>query len=120
MSPCGIVVATRYHNVMCALKLCKPTISLGYSQKFVSLMADMGLGEFSQFAYSLDVDQLIEQFKQITSRHAELRRQMAARNADNRRRLDHQFEVLSARLLPGRPPAPAQDGGELACRGAAG
>ena len=120
MSPCGIVVATRYHNVMCALKLCKPTISLGYSQKFVSLMADMGLGEFSQFAYSLDVDQLIEQFKQITSRHAELRRQMAARNADNRRRLDHQFEVLSARLLPGRPPAPAQDGGELAGRGAAG
>ena len=33
------VVATRYHNVMSALKLCKPTISLGYSQKFVSLMA---------------------------------------------------------------------------------
>ena len=60
--PAGVIVATRYHNVMCALKLCKPTISLGYSQKFVNLMADMGLAEFGQFAYSLDLDRLIEQF----------------------------------------------------------
>ena len=62
LAPLGMVVATRYHNVMCALKLCKPTISLGYSRKFISLMADMGLAEFNQFADSLDVDRLIEQF----------------------------------------------------------
>ena len=43
MAPVGMVVATRYHNVMCAVKLCKPTISLGYSRKFISLMTDMGL-----------------------------------------------------------------------------
>ena len=46
IAPVGMVVATRYHNVMCALKLCKPTISLGYSPKFISLMAGMGLAEF--------------------------------------------------------------------------
>jgi len=100
MAPCGIVVATRYHNVMCALKLCKPTISLGYSRKFISLMADMGLSEFNQFAYSLDVDRLIEQFKEIESRHAELQQQMAERNAANRRSLDQQFAILSSLLLP--------------------
>ena len=33
MAPVGTVVATRYHNVMCALKLSKPTISLGYSRE---------------------------------------------------------------------------------------
>src|SRR6185436_5879023 len=33
MSTTDIVVTTRYHNVVCALKLARPTISLGYSKK---------------------------------------------------------------------------------------
>ena len=107
MAPVGMVVATRYHNVMCALKLCKPTISLGYSRKFISLMADMGLAEFHQFADSLDVDRLIEQFKELESRHAELQRQMAERNAANRQSLADQFAVLSGLLLPASKPARA-------------
>jgi polysaccharide pyruvyl transferase WcaK-like protein len=103
MAPVGMVVATRYHNVMCALKLCKPTISLGYSQKFISLMADMGLAEFHQFADSLDVDRLIEQFKDLESRHAELQQQMAKRNAAHRQSLAEQFAILSELLLPAKP-----------------
>ena len=43
MAPAGIVVATRYHNVICALQLGKPTISLGYAKKNVVVMGDMGL-----------------------------------------------------------------------------
>ena len=105
LAPVGMVVATRYHNVMCALKLCKPTISLGYSQKFISLMADMGLAEFNQFADSPDVDRLIEQFKELESRHAELRQQMAERNAAHRQSLADQFAVLSRLLLPASKPA---------------
>lgn len=110
MAPCGIVVATRYHNVMCALKLCKPTISLGYSRKFISLMTDMGLSEFNQFAYSLDVDRLIEQFKELESRHAELQQWMTERNAAYRRNLDQQFAVLSSLLLPASEPEHADAG----------
>ena len=100
VEPCGVVVATRYHNVMCALKLCKPTIALGYSRKFTSLMTDMGLADFIQSASSLDVDRLIVQFKEIESRHAELQQEMADRNAVNRQSLEDQFAVLSALLLP--------------------
>ena len=107
MAPVGMVVATRYHNVMCALKLCKPTISLGYSRKFISLMADMGLAEFHQFADSLDLDRLIEQFKELESRHAELQQQMAERNAAHKQSLADQFAVLSALLLPASKPAHA-------------
>lgn len=114
MNGVGTVVATRYHNVMCALKLCKPTIALGYSEKFVSLMADMGLSEFTQFAYSLDVDRLIEQFKEMESRHAELQRTMAERNAANVRSLNHQFAELSALLLPASEPALAATEKKLA------
>lgn len=107
MAPVGAVVATRYHNVMCALKLCKPTISLGYSRKFISLVTDMGLADFHQYAGSLDVDRLIEQFKELDSRHAELRQQTAERNAANRKSLADQFAVLSAVLLPTSEPARA-------------
>jgi polysaccharide pyruvyl transferase WcaK-like protein len=98
MTPVGMVVATRYHNVMCALKLCKPTISLGYSRKFISLMTDMGLAEFHQFADSLNVDRLIEQFKELESRRAELQQQMAERNAVHKQSLADQFA-----MLPGCP-----------------
>jgi polysaccharide pyruvyl transferase WcaK-like protein len=100
MAPVGMVVATRYHNVMCALKLCKPTISLGYSRKFISLMTDMGLAEFHQYASALDLERLIEQFKELESRHAQLQQNMADRNAANVRSLEEQFTVLSALLFP--------------------
>jgi len=101
MSEVGTVVATRYHNVMCALKLCKPTISLGYSRKFVSLMSDMGLGEFHQYADSVDTDRLIEQFKELESQHIQLQQSMADRNAANVASLHEQFAFLSALLILG-------------------
>jgi len=107
MADVRLVVATRYHNVMCALKLCRPTISLGYSRKFVALMADMGLAEFHQFAGSADVEKLIAQFKELESREAELRQRMAERNAAHKRSLAEQFAVLSELLLPGSTPAEA-------------
>jgi polysaccharide pyruvyl transferase WcaK-like protein len=57
-----VVVATRYHNVVCALKLGRPTLSIGYATKNDELMAEMGLGEFCQHIERLDVDMLITQF----------------------------------------------------------
>lgn len=100
MAPVGMVVATRYHNVMCAVKLCKPTISLGYSRKFISLMTDMGLEEFHQFADSVDLDRLTAQFKELESRRAQLQQKMADRNAANVSCLSEQFSLLSALVFP--------------------
>jgi len=114
MAPCGIVVATRYHNVICALKLCKPTISLGYSAKFLSLMEGMGLADFNQFAYELDLDQLTEQFTEIENRHAELQQAMVERNAANARSIGDQWAALSALLFQARKPEGAEADGELA------
>jgi polysaccharide pyruvyl transferase WcaK-like protein len=106
MSPLGMVVATRYHNVMCALKLCKPTISLGYSRKFVALMGDMGLEEFNQYAHSFDVERLIEQFTEMEKRRTELQQHLADRNAANQRALEDQFTLLSE-VLFGRARTPS-------------
>ena len=93
------VVASRYHNVLCALKLAKPTLSVGYAAKFGVLMAEMGLAEFCQSARSLDVGLLIEQFTELESRSAQLRQTMTERAAANERLLNHQFATLSALLF---------------------
>jgi polysaccharide pyruvyl transferase WcaK-like protein len=103
MAPVGTVVAIRYHNVLSALKLCKPTLSISYAKKHDLLMEGMGLAEFCQFANTLDVDRLIKQFEELQSRSAELTATMAERNAEKARLLDQQFADLSARLFPADP-----------------
>jgi polysaccharide pyruvyl transferase WcaK-like protein len=107
MSSVDIVVATRYHNVLCALKLAKPTLSIGYAVKNDILMAEMGLADFCQSARSVDVERLIEQFTELESRRELLRRAMVEKNLANRRDLEHQFAVLSATLFPAAEPASA-------------
>jgi polysaccharide pyruvyl transferase WcaK-like protein len=72
MAPVGTVVGIRYHNLVCALKLGKPTLSLSYARKHDLLMADMGLSEFCLPARTFDVDRLIERFTELRSRAAEL------------------------------------------------
>jgi polysaccharide pyruvyl transferase WcaK-like protein len=94
------VVATRYHNVLYALKLAKPTLSLGYAAKHDVLMADMGLSRFCHSAKSLDVARLIEQFTELERRSAQLRLTMRELNAAKARLVDYQFAELSAKLFP--------------------
>lgn len=93
------VVATRYHNVLCSLKLSKPTLSIGYAAKNDVLMAEMGLADFCQSIGSLDVDRLIEQFTALESRQEQLRDTMVERNLVAARRLEHQYAALSAILF---------------------
>ena len=107
MAPVGTIVAIRYHNVLCALKLCKPTLSLSYAKKHDLVMADMGLAEFCQFANTFDVDRLIEQFTALQARSGELSQAMAERNADKARLLEEQFAELSRLLFPAAPQAGA-------------
>jgi len=101
------VVATRFHNVICALRLSKPTISLGYAPKFTALMADMGLSEFCQPASSLDIGRLAEQFTELEKRQAELRQTITDRNKAYAQLLDDQFTELSAVLFPAVGPGRA-------------
>lgn len=94
------VVAIRFHNVLAGLKLCKPTISIGYSAKHDALMADMGLGEFIHSAKDIDVDRLIEQFTQLEKRSAELSEMLAERNQEKSALHEQHFRELSAALFP--------------------
>jgi polysaccharide pyruvyl transferase WcaK-like protein len=108
MQEVGSVVAMRYHNVLCALRLCKPTVSIGYSSKNDALMADMGLAEFCQSARSLDVGRLIEQFTDAESRSAQVRQTLTVRNAASEQLLLQQFAKLSALLFPAASTVPTE------------
>jgi polysaccharide pyruvyl transferase WcaK-like protein len=99
MAPVETVVASRYHNVLAALKLAKPTISISYASKNDVLMEEMGLGAYCQPIPALDTDLLIEQFRALRTDHAALRQEMLDRNDRNEQLLQAQNAVLSAKLF---------------------
>jgi polysaccharide pyruvyl transferase WcaK-like protein len=57
------VVASRFHNLICALRLARPTVSLGYAQKQSCLMRELGLEEYCQDILRLDADHLVAQLR---------------------------------------------------------
>jgi polysaccharide pyruvyl transferase WcaK-like protein len=93
-----VVVATRYHNVVCALKLGKPTVSIGYAEKNDVLMAEMGLDAFHQHVERLDLSRLIEQFSQLMADRALYERGVGKANLAIRERLGDQDAFLAAQL----------------------
>ena len=105
--PVDSVVAIRYHNVLCALQLSKPTIGISYSPKHDTLMAEMGLPEFCMAVNALDVSELIKLFTELESRSAELRQIMIERNAEKTRLVGDLFAELSAVLFASAEPSPA-------------
>jgi polysaccharide pyruvyl transferase WcaK-like protein len=107
MSEVDTVVATRYHNVLCGLKVGRPTLSVGYAAKNDVLMATMGLGEFCRPASTVGLGGLLEQFDELERRSAELTAQLAERNEAIRVRLDEQFAALSTLIAGDRSPVGA-------------
>ncbi|GEB56017.1 polysaccharide pyruvyl transferase family protein [Streptomyces gardneri] len=94
------VVATRYHNLICALKAGTPTLALGYAAKSEALMDRMGLAAYCHPAREVDADRLLDQFRELEKRSAELRGTLAERNVTAARQLDHHFAALTAALFP--------------------
>jgi polysaccharide pyruvyl transferase WcaK-like protein len=101
MSPVGSVVAIRFHNILAALKLCKPTLAISYSAKHDTLMEGMGLAEFRRPVNALETSALIDQFTKLETRSAQLRQIIARRNEEITHLLDKQFAELSAALFLG-------------------
>ncbi|MFF8632732.1 polysaccharide pyruvyl transferase family protein [Streptomyces pilosus] len=104
------VVATRYHNLVCALRAGTPTLALSYAAKSDALMSRMGLEAYCHPAREVDAGRLLEQFRELEKRSAELRRTLAERNRAVSEQLNHQFAALTSALFPAtdRPHAPQE------------
>ncbi|WP_329404156.1 polysaccharide pyruvyl transferase family protein [Streptomyces melanogenes] len=100
MAAADTVVATRYHNLICALKVGTPTLAVSYAAKSEALMDRMGLGAYCHPARAVDADRLLEQFRALEKRSAQLRRTLAERNREAARQLQDQFTDLTTALFP--------------------
>ena len=61
MSQAEVVIASRFHNLICALRLGQPTVSVGYAGKSRVLMAAVGAGAYCQDIETLDAKLLVAQ-----------------------------------------------------------
>ncbi|MFD7574301.1 polysaccharide pyruvyl transferase family protein, partial [Streptomyces sp. NPDC059810] len=100
MAAADAVVATRYHNLVCALRVGVPALSLSYAAKSDALMDRMGLGAYCHPAREVDADRLLAAFRELEKHAAELRLTLAERNRTVARQLDEQFTALTAAVFP--------------------
>jgi polysaccharide pyruvyl transferase WcaK-like protein len=89
-----MVVATRFHNVVFALMLNKPIISISHNDKNDSLMANVGLSDYCQRIDQFDLNTLIEQFMQLEKNMEILKLHLERKAEEYRRALDEQYFVI--------------------------
>ena len=91
-----LVVATRFHNVLCSLMLGRPVVSIGYAAKNDALLTEMGLAGYGQHIETFDVARLQEQFLSLVSNHSAALHSIDATNHLYRQMLDRQYDRLFA------------------------
>lgn len=92
-----IVVASRFHNVLCALMLELPVISLGYHIKNDHLMKEMGLEQYCQHIEHFTYERLIEQFNTSLNETDQIVSQVHDQLDNYRKLLDNQYKILFGR-----------------------
>lgn len=112
MALAEVVVASRFHNLICALRLARPTVSVGYADKARDLMTAVGLPDAVQEIGALDADLLVDQVRRsragAATSTATLRETTAAWAGQVTALLDRLAED-DLRLGP-TPPSPAVPG----------
>jgi polysaccharide pyruvyl transferase WcaK-like protein len=94
ISQTDLVIATRFHNVLCALMLNRPVISIGYAKKNDALLAEMGLAAYCQHIETFSVEKLMEQFEALVAEAGPVARRIADKNMEYRRQLDEQYQAV--------------------------
>ena len=96
-----IVVATRYHNIICALKMGRPSISIEYAAKNTAVMNAVGLGEFCEHAETFSTAGLIQKFDRLTKERSRHEAQIRSKVAEFGNELEAQNAVLLS-LIAGK------------------
>jgi polysaccharide pyruvyl transferase WcaK-like protein len=89
-----LVVASRFHNVLLALMLGKPVVSISYNEKNDALMGEMGMGEYCRPIESFDLDWLIDRVEDLERNGPLLRPRIVQRAAQFRDQLEKQYAIL--------------------------
>lgn len=94
-----VVIASRYHNIVCALAMGRPAISLAYASKNDALLHDTGLAAFCHRIDSFDPETILSQIDLAFTQRTALSQQVKAGVERYRSRLAGQEEILRALFL---------------------
>jgi polysaccharide pyruvyl transferase WcaK-like protein len=110
-----LVIATRFHNVVAALMMNRPVISLGYAAKNQDLLERMGLKELSFGVEDFEPDAVAEKVDGVLANAKAHRKNLSFRNAEYRALLHDQYERVGPVLARhGRPSSsPSGPRGEM-------
>jgi polysaccharide pyruvyl transferase WcaK-like protein len=89
-----MVVATRFHNIVLALLLNKPVISISFHHKCTSLMEEMGLSDYCQDINHMDAGRLIQQFRDLERNADKLKPVIREKVKQSRKALDEQYGLI--------------------------
>jgi polysaccharide pyruvyl transferase WcaK-like protein len=95
------VVVSRYHNVVCALKLGRPIISLSYNQKNDYLLSQFGQADYCEQIETFDLERLEQMTDRIVQNLKAIREQIDACNKSVREKLAEQERFLLGGFLAG-------------------
>jgi polysaccharide pyruvyl transferase WcaK-like protein len=96
ISRTDVVVASRFHNVLSAILLKRPVVSIGYHEKNDLLMKAFGMEGLCQHIEALDVERLKVQFEDCVARRAALSNDISSLLSEYRRQLDSQYSELAS------------------------
>ena len=86
-----VVVSPRFHNIILALMLNKPIISLSYHNKFSSLMTELELEEYCQDTKDLNIEKLKELFTKLMKNVESIKQHIKLKTEENRLALERQY-----------------------------
>jgi polysaccharide pyruvyl transferase WcaK-like protein len=89
-----LVIASRFHNVVCGLMLERPVISLSYHEKNDSLMKEMGLERYCQPIEHFTNERLVKQFNSCIDEADQIAHQIHVQLNNYRNLLDEQYRML--------------------------
>ena len=89
-----VVVATRFHNILLALLLNKPVISISFHHKCASLMEEMGLSEYCHDIHRMNPGKLIEQFQEVEGNAETLKAVIREKVEQSRKVLAEQYALI--------------------------
>ncbi len=89
-----VVIASRFHNVLLALFVGKPVVSLSYNVKNDALLQDMGLGAYASHLDAFDVEATLAQLKALCAEAGRLMPQVANKAGEYRQALQTQYDSV--------------------------
>jgi polysaccharide pyruvyl transferase WcaK-like protein len=97
-----LVVASRFHNVLLALLLGRPVVSLSYNEKNEALMEAAGLAGNSRPLEAIEVDWILERLEALHLRRDELRASLRDAAGRWRTELETQYDRVFGPVPPPR------------------